>query len=205
MLDNIHKGIIEMSASDLQQFKNVIGEVMMPVILDIATHCRVTGKINNIEDDFIQNLSMKIFLKLPDFNNSKTKEYGETYRFSTFVNLYVDDAIRLTRAKEKGYKCMILDRYEGMTTPENWWIDLQFRDTLKYLSSAIYCSVNDPKGIQGNLNGFSYSEKLSISEALKNAYDKAVEASSLENDNQKAAIKKWGEVLGTCFPDYTGA
>lgn len=103
VLDNIHKGIIEMSASDLQQFKNVIGEVMMPVILDIATHCRVTGKINNIEDDFIQNLSMKIFLKLPDFNNSKTKEYGETYRFSTFVNLYVDDAIRLTRAKEKGY------------------------------------------------------------------------------------------------------
>lgn len=102
-------------------------------------------------------------------------------------------------------ECMILDRYEGMTTPENWWIDLQFRDTLKYLSSAIYCSVNDPKGIQGNLNGFSYSEKLSISEALKNAYDKAVEASSLENDNQKAAIKKWGEVLGTCFPDYTGA
>lgn len=102
-------------------------------------------------------------------------------------------------------ECMILDRYEGMMTPENWWIDLQFRDTLKYLSSAIYCNVNDPKGIQGNLNDFSYSEKVSISEALKNAYDKAVEASSLENDNQKAAIKKWGEVLGTCFPDYTGA
>lgn len=102
-------------------------------------------------------------------------------------------------------ECMILNRYENMTTPENWWIDLQFRDTLNYLSSAIYSSVNDPKGIQGNLNVFSYSEKASISEALKSAYNKATEASSLESSDQKAAIKKWGEVLGAYFPDYTGA
>ncbi len=77
-------------------------------------------------------------------------------------------------------ECMILERYENMITPEKWWIDLQFRDTLNYLSSAIYYSVNDPKGIQGDMNTFSYSEKVKISEALKNAYDKASEATTLK-------------------------
>ena len=104
-------------------------------------------------------------------------------------------------------ECMILERYENMITPEKWWIDLQFRDTLNHLSSAIYYSVNDPKGIQGDMNTFSYSEKVKISEALKNAYDKASEATTLETSNkdQKSAIKKWGEVLGDYFPKYTGA
>ena len=103
-------------------------------------------------------------------------------------------------------ECMILKRYENMITPETWWIDLQFRDILNYLSSAIYYTVNDPKGIQGNLNTLSYSEKAKISEALKNAHDKASEAVTLEtcNKDQKNAIKKWREVLGDFFPRYTG-
>lgn len=94
-------------------------------------------------------------------------------------------------------ECMVLNRYQNRTAPDNWWIDLEFRDTLLYLSSAIYNSVYDPKGIQGDLNSFSYSDRMKISEALRNAYNKAVEASNLEiNDkNQKAAIKKWGKFL----------
>lgn len=103
-------------------------------------------------------------------------------------------------------ECMILERYENIITPEKWWIDLQFRDMLNYLSSAIYYNVNDPKRIQGDLNTFSYSEKVKISEALRNAYDKASEAATLETSNkdQKNAIKKWREVLGDSFPQYTG-
>lgn len=100
-------------------------------------------------------------------------------------------------------ECMILNRYENMKTPEKWWIDLQFIDTLKYLSSAIYNIVNDPKGIQGNLNDFNYIEKQKISQALNNAYIKASEASSLEltNKDNNSALKKWKEVLGDSFPD----
>lgn len=92
-------------------------------------------------------------------------------------------------------ECMILERYENMTTSEKWWIDLQFRDMLKYLSSAIYKSANDPKGIQEDLNTFSFSEKVIISEALKNAYDKASEAITLgiSNKDQKNAIKNGGK------------
>ena len=104
-------------------------------------------------------------------------------------------------------ECMILNRYDNKVAPEKWWIDLQFKDTLLYLSAAIYNSVIDPKGIQGDLNSYCYGDRVKISEALKKAYYKAVEAFNLEiNDsNQKAAIKKWQEVLGVRFPNYTGA
>ena len=51
-----------------------------------------------------------------------------------------------------------------------------------------------------------WDDRCKISDALTNAYNKAVEASNMElNDkNQKGAITKWGEVLGSDFPEYTG-
>lgn len=103
-------------------------------------------------------------------------------------------------------ECMILQKYENKEASENWWIDLEFRDLLNYLSSAILSDVDDPKGIQGNLNSFCWDDRCKISDALTNAYNKAVEASNMElNDkNQKGAITKWGEVLGSDFPEYTG-
>lgn len=84
-------------------------------------------------------------------------------------------------------------------------VDLQFRDTLKYLSTAILARVDDPKGMQGDLNIFSWEDRYKISGALSTAHDKAVEAANLEIDkkDQKAAIAKWQEVLGSAFPDYT--
>ncbi len=102
-------------------------------------------------------------------------------------------------------ECMILNRYENMITPDDWWIDLQFRDTMNYLSTAIYSDVYDPKGIQGNINDFTYSEKSSISEAFTKAYIKSKEAAALEHDSQREAIKKWRDVFGPHFPDYSGA
>ena len=102
-------------------------------------------------------------------------------------------------------ECMILDVYVDKNEQDNYWVDLEFRDLLKALSSKIMYSVYDPKGIQGDLNTFSYTEKLKISDALLKAYMKACEASKLEMTykDQKAAISKWGEVLGDAFPDYS--
>ena len=104
-------------------------------------------------------------------------------------------------------ECMILSRYENMETPDNWWIDLQFRDTLKYLAASILARVDDPKGIQGDLNTFSWEDRYKISAALSTAHKRAVEATDLDinKKNQKAAIDKWKEVLGPEFPDYTVA
>ena len=103
-------------------------------------------------------------------------------------------------------ECMILQKYESKEASEKWCMDLEFRDLLKYLSSAILSDVDDPKGIQGNLNSFCLDDRCKISDGLTNAYNKAVEASNMElNDkDQKSAIMKWREVLGNDFPEYTG-
>ena len=102
-------------------------------------------------------------------------------------------------------ECMILNRYDDMNVPESWWIDLQFKDTLSYLSNAILKDINDPKEIQGNINTFDCNDRDKISKALKAAYDKAKEAVTFELDDndKKAAINKWQEILGSDFPEYT--
>ncbi len=102
-------------------------------------------------------------------------------------------------------ECMILEVYENLAVKDNYWVDLEFRDLLNTLSSRIFYSVDDPKGIQGDLNTLSYDEKLGISAALSAAYKKAYEASKLEliDKDEKAAISKWREVLGYAFPDYS--
>lgn len=56
-----------------------------------------------------------------------------------------------------------------------------------------------------NINKYSFEDRVKISVALTNAYNKAKEASVLEliKKDQKAAINKWREVLGPSFPQYT--
>ena len=102
-------------------------------------------------------------------------------------------------------ECMILEVYESKEEKDTYCVDLEFRDLLNSLSNKIMYSVYDPKGIQGDLNTFPYDSKVKISTALSAAYKKACEASKLEitDKDQKAAITKWGEVLGYAFPDYS--
>lgn len=101
-------------------------------------------------------------------------------------------------------ECMILKIYEEKDADTNWWIDLEFRDALYELSKAIKYNVKDPKGMQGNINKFDAYERIKISDALNNAYQKAVEAANCERqNNQRRAIEKWREVLGIEFPKYT--
>lgn len=84
------------------------------------------------------------------------------------------------------------------------WIDINIRDFFYYLKTYIYYDVNDPKGIQGNLNNLSFEQKKSISEKANWAYEKANEAISAETSekNQEKAINKWREIFGTKFPIY---
>ena len=100
-------------------------------------------------------------------------------------------------------ECMILSKYEKQIVKDDCWVDLEFRDLFLYLSSAIRTEVRDPKGIQGDLNTFSYSDRIKISAALSDAYRMADEASALENKNQEAAINRWRDVLGSSFPEFT--
>lgn len=84
------------------------------------------------------------------------------------------------------------------------WIDFDIRDFFNYLSTNIYNTVTDPKGIQGDLNKLTYEEKKAISEKSTWAYNKAREATDAETQeaNQEKAINKWREIFGAKFPTY---
>lgn len=102
-------------------------------------------------------------------------------------------------------ECMILDIYDIKGEQDNYWIDLEFNETLHSLSNMILHDVQDPKGIQGNINSFTWEERVTISQALSVAHDKAIEATNLEltYKDQRAAINKWREVLGPAFPKFS--
>lgn len=83
------------------------------------------------------------------------------------------------------------------------WIDLRFRDALKYIADHIMNPVYDMKEIQGNINDLSLSEKLILQQKAQADYEKACAAWQDEKEkNYRESIKKWGEILGSDFPTY---
>lgn len=107
-------------------------------------------------------------------------------------------------------ECMILDYYDSQCEQLCYCTDMELRGLFLSLSNRILQCVNDPKGIQGDLNTFSCEERNKISLALYNAYQKASEAvffnypSALwENPDPKSAILKWREIFGDEFPSYS--
>lgn len=145
----------------------------------------------------------------PRIDNNRTTEINQKHKGKLL------DVIRLMkywngrkvtlRIGSYMLECMILSVYEKMSPKENYWTDLEFRDLLNALSNAIYNEVPDPKGLQGDLNSFTSIERMQISLALKQTYNKAVEASKLEltDKDQAAAIAKWREVFGSAFPSFS--
>lgn len=84
------------------------------------------------------------------------------------------------------------------------YIDIRFRDALKYIADHITSPVNDMKDIQGDINSLYYSDMLTLQQKALTDYNKAQEALEQENvGNHKEAIKKWGEIFGSEFPKYT--
>jgi hypothetical protein len=85
------------------------------------------------------------------------------------------------------------------------WIDYDIKNFFYFLSQAIWHSTFDPKGFQGDLNTFNYTEKLSISQKAEWAYQKASEAIKVETEEKdmKKSINLWREIFGSSFPQYT--
>lgn len=102
-------------------------------------------------------------------------------------------------------ECLLVSYFDNMTSTASEYIDFRFRDALYHISQSIYYSVNDPKGIQGDLNTLSFEEQKKISDRAFSDYNKAVEAVNFETQDRdyKASIKKWGTILGSNFPIYT--
>lgn len=101
------------------------------------------------------------------------------------------------------FEQIVINFIKSKTELSNW-IDFDIRDFFNYLSSHVFYTVNDPKGIQGDLNNLSYDQQKSISDKANWAYNKAKEAVSAETQekNQEKAITKWREIFGNKYPQY---
>ncbi|MFC7287433.1 nucleotidyltransferase [Herminiimonas sp. KBW02] len=96
---------------------------------------------------------------------------------------------------------MVLDYYEQSIC--NIYPDLEFRDVINYIRSAVYHSVFDPKGIQGDLNNVAWTERVEIATRCALDYAKALEAREFESkEDYRGSINKWREIFGPTFPTF---
>jgi len=83
------------------------------------------------------------------------------------------------------------------------YIDINVKNIFLYISTAIFDSVNDPKGIQGDLNKLSTEDMIKISEKASSDYTTASSAREFENNaDQEKAIAEWHKIFGSDFPQY---
>jgi hypothetical protein len=98
---------------------------------------------------------------------------------------------------------MILDHYSTQSTKASQYVDLEIPSLLSYVATHVQYQVNDPKGIQGNINNLSWDEITRISARATSDRQKADAARSLETaGDHKGSIQKWGEIFGGEFPTY---
>lgn len=82
-------------------------------------------------------------------------------------------------------------------------LKVEFCRVLCYLSKEILCDIEDPKGIQGNLNTLENEERQKISENIKRYLSLGYEAILLEKSFQsKKAVENWKVIFGKDFPNY---
>ena len=98
---------------------------------------------------------------------------------------------------------MILNFYSTHYTKASKFVDLEVPEVLKYIQTAVFYQVNDPKEIQGNINKLSSEDSEKIFKRAYYDYVKALEAMELERKGEhKSSIVKWGEIFGMRFPTY---
>lgn len=101
------------------------------------------------------------------------------------------------------FECILLGYYEAKLTPASAYVDLEISAALSHVASAILGGVNDPKGIQGNINHLSWEDRVMISNRASEDATKAASARKAEQDgDHKESIRLWGEIFGYAFPSY---
>jgi len=98
---------------------------------------------------------------------------------------------------------MIIEYYLAKTTKASNYVDIELVEVFLDLHTRVYNTINDPKGIQGNINNLSFDEKQKISQKACCDYSLAFDARKLENEkDMKGSINKWKEIFGNDFPKY---
>jgi hypothetical protein len=98
---------------------------------------------------------------------------------------------------------MILDFYSKLSDKASNYVDIEVSTLFYYIKEMIYYRVDDPKGIQGDINQLSNDDRDKISKRAYADYQKAVEARELEkNNDHRLSIAKLREIFGSNFPLY---
>lgn len=99
---------------------------------------------------------------------------------------------------------LVIEYYLTKQTIASKFVDIELVDVFIDLHSRIFNNVNDPKGIQGNINNLTQDEKQKISSKAYDDYSDAFDARKLEQEkDMKGSINKWREIFGCNFPQYT--
>jgi hypothetical protein len=102
-------------------------------------------------------------------------------------------------------EAIIVNYYKNnFYTETTQYVDIETVRILGHLTTAVRNNVNDPKDIQGDINGLSIDDRYKISSKAQVDYQKAIEARNLEGEEKhKESIGKWGEIFGSEFPKYS--
>lgn len=100
-------------------------------------------------------------------------------------------------------ECIVLDYYEARASAASEFPDLDLAAIFDHVASAVFGPVEDPKGIQSDLNDLDMETKISISSRAALDSIRANEARDLERSKRYAdSIDKWREIFGNNFPNY---
>lgn len=98
---------------------------------------------------------------------------------------------------------IILNYYEENSITASSYVDIEIPKIFNYLYDNILGDINDPKNIQGNINGLTFEERYRVRTKVSSDYTKATEARDYEKEgNNKNSINKWREIFGDSFPKY---
>lgn len=115
-----------------------------------------------------------------------------------------------TRLPSYLLETMISDYYQNeihysRSSQVSKYVDMEFIKVLEYLIDNIYLTVHDPKDITYNINDLNFEHQQSMRTRLSVTLEKARLARQYESDTKpKESIKKWREIFGDDFPEYTG-
>jgi hypothetical protein len=97
-------------------------------------------------------------------------------------------------------ECILLRCYESVEDTVSSYVDIEVSRALIYLANNVWGAVQDPKGIQGDINTLSWDEQRNISTRAMADADKAVKALAAEaNGDYAASIGLWREIFGSAF------
>ncbi len=98
---------------------------------------------------------------------------------------------------------IVLKYYETKYTVTTSYPDVEIPALLDHIAYAIRWDVEDPKGIQGNINRLEQETRNRIS-AVATRYAKTAREARQHEDkgDQEASIGSWQEVFGSSFPSF---